>query len=993
MSFFIPNRRSLLSAVSFICLYVFLLNPAAKAQKSAYTLARDLYYYADIDTSLRIDSMRKKQEEVLANLLWYARKPNISFVLNSLPEKSVLKNYARMIYLHTTSLEVIFTKSAEWRRSRLDTTIRAEKELLSLLDSWQSHLDAQASQLLISSEADTRIAALENDSTKKDELDLLRKENLNTKAYADNLGKCAQLLKEDVLKMLKNKTLDQFRINHLGNYIKAAEVDLLVSSQIQKIQGNVLAHEAGARALAAKQSVSLPLSFRMPSQTEMIDALAIYLAKRVKQETVLWFFETIRKSAGRDKLIRECFPETVKLLESGAIYETPNLGAAWRYALSKDFITFPDHALQSTWLRERVPAGKHEVLADLRTGVTIARLIAQQYNFDDIIRHLYMEQPHTSPTRISQAITLLYAVQQELKVFKEGNMPEFRLGYENLVNMPDSSFVIMLELINLRYRGCVDSILGGKAFARSTQDYEAMRNWLGRIQITMQQVEKARAEFNAAVEMFENNPPKNFDFTHYSAWNFLRELISNVVPDETLSNMPEPARQSFEHLADAQEIYALLEKKNYSGAISATFEVLDSIVSGNEIALELMNTLRPLSDPARFALATDEELDALKLEQRWATAYDQSLEAIALIAGRQLGNMLYGGKTPSSRPAKDSTVDFSNARMTIQNNGEVKLVFFERCDTLILADTLLFEIGATQFESLEAFNKKVTKAALKQKVWMDSIWSLALRTDLADLVRMRSGLDQKGYYNDRQTVIRLASFLSDVALAGDSKQLAQVVESYAMPPGSYKRKRHMWQSLDLGAFVGGYLGYEFPLRTFDNELPKGSANGLVYGLSAPVGITWSITRKTKVLREEMRKAGHVKARGNALYKPSGNTLSLMFSLIDPAAVVSYRLTNTQHVAPQEFKWDQIISPGLHVGHSIRGTPLVVNLGAVFTPQLRRVTNALPETGAVDRQLNTIRLYAGIFFDLPLLNLWEKKDVSRYKWYRKKDFNLQQRIKI
>ncbi len=967
----------------------FLLNFTAKAQKSAYMLARDLYYYADIDTTLGVDSMRKKQEEVLANLLWYARKPNIKFALDSLPGKSVLKRYAEMIYLHTTSREVIFSKSAEWRHTHLDTAKPAERELLRLLDSWQSHLDAQASQLLISSNADISAALIVDTFTYRHQLDSIREVSAKSKGCADDLGKEAQQLKKDVLKMLENKSLNEFCIKHLGKYIAAAGVDRQVSSQVQVIQKNVMAQEAVAQ--ATSQTVSLPLSFRMPSQTEMIDALAIYLAKRVKQETVLWFFETIRKSAGRESLIRECFPETVKLLESGAIYETPNLGAAWRYALSKDFITFPDHALQSTWLRERIPPGKHNILADLGTGVTIARLIAQQYNFDDIIRHLYMDQPLTRPTEISQAITLLYAVRQELNVFKEGAMPEFRLSYENLVNMPDSSFVIMLELINLRYRNCIDGILGGNVFARSTLDYEAMRNWLGRIQITMQQVEKARAEFNEAVKLFENNPPKNFDFTHYSAWNFLRELIKNVVPDSTLSNISRKARLSFEYLADAQEIYALLEKKNYSGAISATFEVLDSIVAREEIAPELMSTLRFISDPTEFALATDKQLGALKLEQRWAATYKQSLDVIAPIVSHQLRTMLYGEKTPS--PTADTTLYFCNARMTIQRDGKVNFVFNERRDTLVLADTLLFEIGAAQFESLAAFNEKITGAALKHNVWMDSIWRRALRTDLSDLVGQRTGLYQKDYYNARQTVTRLASFLSDVALAGDSKQLAQVVESYAMPPGSYKRKRHVWHSLDLSAFVGGYLGYEFPLRTFNSELPKSDANGLVYGLSAPVGITWSITGKTKVPPKEMRKAGHFKTKENALYKPSGNTLSLTFSLIDPAAVVSYRLTNTQHVAPQEFKWDQIISPGLHVGHSIRGTPLVVNLGAAFTPQLRRITNVLPETGTVDRQLNTIRLYAGIFFDLPLLNLWEKKDVSRNKWYDKNDFNLQQRIKL
>jgi hypothetical protein len=38
----------------------------------------------------------------------------------------------------------------------------------------------------------------------------------------------------------------------------------------------------------------------------------------------------------------------------------------------------------------------------------------------------------------------------------------------------------------------------------------------------------------------------------------------------------------------------------------------------------------------------------------------------------------------------------------------------------------------------------------------------------------------------------LSGFLNNVMLSGDAKQLSKVVESYAMPVGSYKRKRNSW---------------------------------------------------------------------------------------------------------------------------------------------------------------------------------------------------------
>src|SRR5690606_67207 len=99
---------------------------------------------------------------------------------------------------------------------------------------------------------------------------------------------------------------------------------------------------------------SSSISFRLPSETEMINALAIYLTSRVKQEAVLWFFDLIRQDAKKDSLLRMAFPETTHLLLSEDVYETPNMGSAWRYALSKDFVSLPRQITESGWFRQRL---------------------------------------------------------------------------------------------------------------------------------------------------------------------------------------------------------------------------------------------------------------------------------------------------------------------------------------------------------------------------------------------------------------------------------------------------------------------------------------------------------------------------------------------------------------------------------------------------------------------------------------------------------------
>lgn len=79
------------------------------------------------------------------------------------------------------------------------------------------------------------------------------------------------------------------------------------------------------------------VAFRLPSEAEMINALAIYLANRIKQESVMWFFEKITQNASRYELLNLFFPTTMKLLQGNEVYEIPNLGAQWQICFIERF--------------------------------------------------------------------------------------------------------------------------------------------------------------------------------------------------------------------------------------------------------------------------------------------------------------------------------------------------------------------------------------------------------------------------------------------------------------------------------------------------------------------------------------------------------------------------------------------------------------------------------------------------------------------------------
>jgi hypothetical protein len=181
-----------------------------------------------------------------------------------------------------------------------------------------------------------------------------------------------------------------------------------------------------------------------------------------------------------------------------------------------------------------------------------------------------------------------------------------------------------------------------------------------------------------------------------------------------------------------------------------------------------------------------------------------------------------------------------------------------------------------------------------------------------------------------------------------------------MPVGSYKIKRRSRWSVDLNAYFGGYVGYEWVQSPTDNTY-KGSP-GLVVGLTAPVGFSYSWAGFTK---NPIKSEGYSLNASKGIRRFKGTSHSISLTIIDIAAVVSYRFTNTaDKPLPANVTWGQLIAPGLFYRYGIRNTPLCLNVGVQFAPQLRTIED-------VENQ-NTIRATIGAAMDLPLLNLGKGK---------------------
>ncbi len=722
-------------------------------------------------------------------------------------------------------------------------------------------------------------------------------------AWGDSAEKIRQLMSniEKEVNDTVNKNPDNFAsllaINHKQDVVAHAPLTVV--------------NEAATRFAVSKQAfnvnyltdVSGPqAAFHMPSQSEMIDAVAIYLAKRMKQEAVMWFFETISKNAKSYPLIATFFPNTIKILRSYEVYEIPNMGAQWQYALSKDFTTMPENVLTSQWMQQRCP-GLAKYQSFITGGTAMAAMLQERYSYRDIISKLYLDSKAQADGEtgfgFNKVTGLFYAAHTEL-FMPDSNQRYRMLKYEDYRGMSVAELEIMISLLDMKYNGIFSKMLAGmdkklEFKSDSRVKAEDIRMLLGKVEQTINRIETMRREYIRQMQAQKDGGNKDWDYSTYNVWTSASQLWSiydtkwastNIFSDEL-----NDSRQAFTYAGDLYEVYNLISKRNYAGAVNNTLKLVDSIFYSNRPAA---GAEKEFVYPAKDAKRVQGLFGESELLKEVSTLIEQKFKGPRSIETTRLEYLI------------------NTYKFEVDTNGNMRF-------------------GRTSPMASIVFEKD--RHAVQQ-------------------------------------IRKLAAFLNDAALAQNDKQLAKSIESYALPPGSYKRKRNNWYSLDLNAYAGVYGGMEGLFQ--DRKAPDDYAG--VVGFSAPIGLTLSKTFSRKKCPDDrddtyILNPNKVKlSRNNVRYRSKLN-VAMTLSIVDLGAVVSYRLSNTTAQAlPREVNWQQLLSPGLHFAVGIPSTPLVGMMGAQFTPLLREVTET-------QKQYNAFRIYGGLYFDLPLLNFWERKRIA------------------
>lgn len=145
-------------------------------------------------------------------------------------------------------------------------------------------------------------------------------------------------------------------------------------------------------------------------------------------------------------------------------------------------------------------------------------------------------------------------------------------------------------------------------------------------------------------------------------------------------------------------------------------------------------------------------------------------------------------------------------------------------------------------------------------------------------------------------LITYLSFAANLASATSPAQVQNVLESVALPPGSYSIK----QKSSFNISLNGYIGYNWDL-------------GQGHGIYAPIGLAASI----------------------GLGKVHGGALTVFISLIDLGGIASYDVLHNDSAATlkQNITFQSVIAPGIQGFIEIPKWPLAIGGGWRMTPKL------------------------------------------------------------
>lgn len=753
-------------------------------------------------------------------------------------------------------------------------------------------------------------------------IDELQESSMRLKGIKATIGsKMKQYLTErDSLLQLLAESIFEAKKKSLSSPISSRFIEnTSIAQTAQQINISSIVH-------SAEQATSS--SFRLPSESDLVNAMAAMLANRAKQEAVIWFMDKLRVEV-HNPLVFDAFPSTYKMLNETASSSYTNFGHMWRFAISEDFINLPSNIFKSPWVERFLLKDNVKTMEEMKCLATSAnellKLVHAEYSYRDIIRYFYASNKRDSVggKELYKIFDFLYMVTNEFfAIDSTGNEVKYRLlSFEEIATVDAAQWNVLKDLIKFKYGEEVFSILKNGSIA-DDQDTLEYNRWIGRLLLRLSQFDKLASQAKPTDNNAANMP--NF-------WEILINVTNELQPNQKKSaENEEPYVKTIERFQSLLAIHQNIYNNNFE---QATKGVMDLLASISKVQFEKITLTKDQKFQIRsstfntISIPYSKHLPKLKREVEFNFAGD-SLQLKTIDTTGNSVEIVNGGFS-IKKLIKD--VAFLNYAHQGKNNEWKKIeqtVFDDTSELKKLWKAIASETVSSLDSSYNAYLALSLAIALKEDPYR------AMNNPLYAGINMEE-VRSFGSFRNIDYLIKFTTFFSDILHSTDSKSLASAIDRNILPPTSYIVKRKSRYSWTVNGYVGLIGGYQFVLSDASQFKPSP-----IYGITAPMGITYS-----------------------------KRTWGIFFQMIDLGNLVGHYLWETTEDYPREnVYFKQVISPGANIMGYFPRSPFAYFAGIKFIPV---ESTELPSGNKTNTNgLDLLQISAGIKIDIPIFNIYK-----------------------
>lgn len=679
-----------------------------------------------------------------------------------------------------------------------------------------------------------------------------------------------------------------------------------------------------------------PTSFKLPSESEAIMALANFMANRAKQETMIWFMDKL-KNEMRNALVQDAFPNTLNLIQDHDEFKIPEFNSNWQKALSTDFIQFPTNIINSNWLENKAQQNdKVSGLNQLKNTINLSnyffKIVNGKNNYRSILEQLYLQKANIKPVSDSspqlnqhlfEAIELLYIVSNEFFDVTEVNgIKKARLlTYRDLAQVNHEQWDIIKNLIKLKY-GIAEENAVVKLIDKIS-DAKEKNNKFSNILSSLQDL-----ELISKSENFNSVEQKTMVILE-NVLSLVKHIDPNYSPfTNTFNSTVYTQIDQFEKVLN---IYKTIHQKDFGKSTKQILELAKPLFKMDQYCLKINdNKLSVLNTNSKDI--NNSELIKITLPLRVTGTIDISTKSDSIIFNgkaykiQELKSLLNELKYYSHIETIESKHDFHNYLLKLKNREDFKkfnvlLSNFIPVDNIVTVEMDYNEI----LKNLKTLSFIVDIAENPTSILNNNLY------DHINVNKIAKNFNKIN--NSTDNLIKITNFFSEIITAKDQRDFYKAIENNVAPPTSYITKRKSDNTITLNGYVGAYIGHQVV-----NSSLSDYKSGFAYGITAPVGFTYS--------------------------KPKWG---VFVHALDLGNLVGHYLwEKNKNFEKQKVTVKEIFSPGINVMYNIPNSPFVVFSGVKFIQiEERRV----PNVGVINADgLDIFQFSVGIKIDIPFFTI-------------------------